>query len=97
MQANRLLRSLPPDQPVRDQLEYGDYLIWKSRSTIKNAPGFYVYLLRQNISPPEDFETSARTEARQRHRRARGAKSRGGAFSSKTNTTSTAAKRSART
>ena len=64
VQANRLLRSLPADQPVADQLEYGDYLIWKSRATIKNAPGFYVYLLRQNILPPEDFETSSRKETR---------------------------------
>jgi hypothetical protein len=64
VQANRLLRSLPADQPVGDQLEYGDYLIWKSRATIKNAPGFYVYLLRQNILPPEDFETSSRKEKR---------------------------------
>ena len=64
VQANRLLRSLPADQPVADQLEYGDYLIWKSRATIKNAPGFYVYLLRQNILPPEEFETSSRKETR---------------------------------
>jgi hypothetical protein len=64
-QANRLLRSLPVDQAIQDQLEYGDYLIWKSRGAIKNAPGFYVYLLRQNILPPEDFETSDRKQARQ--------------------------------
>ena len=64
VQGNRLLRSLPADQPIADQLEYGDYLIWKSRATIKNAPGFYVYLLRQNILPPEDFETSSRKETR---------------------------------
>jgi hypothetical protein len=37
----------------------------KSRSSIKNAPGFYVYLLRQNVLPPEDFETSTRRAARQ--------------------------------
>jgi hypothetical protein len=65
VQANRLLRSLPVDQPIQDQLEYGDYLIWKSRTTIKNAPGFYVYLLRQNIVPPETFETSSRKQANQ--------------------------------
>jgi len=65
VQANRLLRSLPSDQPIADQLEYGDYLIWKSRATIKNAPGFYVYLLRQNVLPPEEFETSSRKEKRQ--------------------------------
>jgi hypothetical protein len=63
-QAQRLLRSLPCDQPVHDQLEYGDFLIWKSRSTIKNAPGFYVYLLRQNVLPPADFETSNRRALR---------------------------------
>jgi Replication initiator protein A len=65
VQAQRLLRSLPVDRPIQDQLEYGDYLVWKSRATIKNAPGFYVYLLRQNILPPEDFETSSRKQARQ--------------------------------
>lgn len=66
VQAQRLLRSLPAGQPVQDQLEYGDYLIWKSRSTIKNAPGFYVYLLRQNILPPDEFETSNRRAAREK-------------------------------
>jgi hypothetical protein len=65
VQAQRLLRSLPVDQPIQDQLEYGDYLVWKSRSTIKNAPGFFVYLLRQNILPPDDFDTSSRKQARQ--------------------------------
>jgi hypothetical protein len=69
VQANRLLRALPSDQPIQDQLEYGDYLIWKSRSTIKNGPGFYVYLLRQNIpaaggvrnfQPPEDAPAQRR-------------------------------------
>ena len=64
-QARRLLRSLPADQPVRDQLEYGDYLVWKSRSEIKNPPGFYVYLLRENILPPDGFETTSRKDARE--------------------------------
>ena len=64
VQAHRLLRSLPADQPILDQLEYGDYLVWKSRAAIKNAPGFYVYLLRHNILPPETFETSSRKETR---------------------------------
>ncbi len=64
VQAQRLIRSLPADQPILDQLEYGDFLIWRSRATIKNAPGFYVYLLRHNILPPENFETSSRKTAR---------------------------------
>jgi len=65
VQARRLLRSVPADQPVQDQLEYGDYLIWKSRPAIKNPPGFYVYLVRENIPPSDDFETSSRRTARE--------------------------------
>jgi hypothetical protein len=64
IQAKRLLRSLPEGQPVRDQLEYGDCLIRNARETIKNPPGFYVYLLRENITPPEEFETSAKLQMR---------------------------------
>src|SRR6185503_3749340 len=64
VQAHRLLRSLPADQAIVDQLEYGDFLIWRSRATIKNAPGFYVYLLRHNILPPDNFETTSRKHAR---------------------------------
>jgi hypothetical protein len=64
VQAQRLLRLLPADQPILDQLEYGDFLVWRSKSAIKNAPGFYVYLLRHNILPPESFETSSRKQAR---------------------------------
>ncbi len=63
--SRRILKSLPPDQPVQDQLEYGDYLIWKSRPAIKNPPGFYVYLLSHNILPPAGFETSSRRNARE--------------------------------
>ena len=65
VQGRRLLRSLPAQQPIQDQLEYGDYLIWKSRQTIKNPPGFYVYLLRENILPPADFETSSLKKVRE--------------------------------
>jgi hypothetical protein len=63
-QAKKLLRSLPADQPVLDQLEYGDHLIAKSRGKIANAPGFYVYLLRERVLPPAEFETSERRQAR---------------------------------
>ena len=61
-----------------DQLEYGDYLIWKSRATIKNAPGFYVYLLRQNIlaagglrnlQPDGDARAPTRSGRREESRR----------------------------
>jgi hypothetical protein len=74
--ARRLLRALPPNQPVEDQLEYGDYVIWKTKPAIKNPPGFYVYLLRENILPPEGFETSSRKKVRQAEEQNRMAESR---------------------
>jgi hypothetical protein len=63
-------------EQVLDLLEWGDYLIRQSRSgTFRNPPGFYIYLLAEKITPPENFETSrkraireeaARTEDRER-------------------------------
>ena len=70
-QARRLLQSLPPGRPILDQLEYGDWLIAKSRKAIINPPGFYTYLLRENLLPPEDFETSAMRAARETAHQAR--------------------------
>jgi hypothetical protein len=64
--ARQLLASLPDDQPIHDQIEWGDYLIQTSRTgTFRNPAGFYVYLLRNAILPPKEFETSRRREARQ--------------------------------
>jgi Replication initiator protein A len=63
-QARRLLQSLPPDQSVMDQLEYGDWLITNSRKAIHNPPGFYTYLLRENVIPPQSFETSSQRQLR---------------------------------
>lgn len=64
-QARRLLQSLPEDRPILDQLEYGDWLIAKSKGTIHNPPGFYTYLLRQSVIPSENFETSAKRKLRE--------------------------------
>jgi hypothetical protein len=42
-----------------DQLEWGDYWIRQNLgSKILNPPGFYIYLIKANIRPPELFETS---------------------------------------
>lgn len=61
--ARQLLASLPDDQPLLDQIEWGDYLIQTSRAgRFKNPAGFYVYLLRNAILPPRGFE-SGRTRA----------------------------------
>jgi hypothetical protein len=57
--ARRLLQSLPEGQCVLDQLEYGDRVIAKSKKAIVNPTGFYIYLLRENVIPPESFESSS--------------------------------------
>ena len=62
--ARRLLQSLPADQCVMDQLEYGDWVVSKSRKAIRNPPGFYTYLLRENVIPPRTFETSSQRAIR---------------------------------
>lgn len=64
--ARQLLASIPDDQPVADQIEWGDHLIQTSRSgTFRNPAGFYVYLLRNAILPPKEFETTRRRDTRQ--------------------------------
>jgi hypothetical protein len=56
---------------IIDQLEWGDHLVANSRSPIANPAGFYVYLLRENVTPPETFETRRQREARELARQAR--------------------------
>ena len=62
--ARRLLQSLPEGQCVIDQLEYGDWLVANSRKAILNPPGFFTYLLRENVIPPQTFETSSKRALR---------------------------------
>jgi hypothetical protein len=62
--ARRILQSLPEGQSVLDQLEYGDWMIANSRKGILNPPGFYTYLLRENVIPPQSFETSSKRSLR---------------------------------
>jgi len=58
-QAKKLLANVAEGQEVMDQLEWGDYWIRKnSGSKIVNPTGFYIYLIKGNICPPEFFETS---------------------------------------
>jgi hypothetical protein len=58
-QAKKLLANIAEGQEVMDQLEWGDYWIRQnSGSKILNPPGFYIYLIKENIRPPELFETS---------------------------------------
>lgn len=54
--ATKLLSEIEPDQSVMDQLEWASYII--SQGNIKNPAGLYVTFLRDNVIPPEWFETS---------------------------------------
>lgn len=64
--ARQVLASIPDDQPIIDQIEWGDHLIHTSRAgTFRNPAGFYVYLLRNAILPPKTFESSRLRSARQ--------------------------------
>jgi hypothetical protein len=69
-QARRLLRAIPPDQPVLHQLEYADSIVAKSRN-IANPPGFYVYILRDNVLPPDSFESSVKRKLREEAERSK--------------------------
>lgn len=65
--ARRILMDCPDDQPVLDQLEYGDAEISRrqsSRDPIQNPAGFYVYLVQSNFPVPAAFETSRKRELR---------------------------------
>lgn len=54
-QARKVLVALPEGQPVLAQLRWGDRLIARSRGRIENPPGFYTYLLKEDVVPPREF------------------------------------------
>ena len=62
--ARKLLATLKPDQPILDQLEYGDLQIEQSRGKITNPPGFYISLLQRDVPVPATFESSRARNAR---------------------------------
>lgn len=69
-QARKLIISLAERQQLMDQLEWGDHLIAQAaQGKFYNPAGFYVHLIKENVSPPPKFESSRlkrlREEARQ--------------------------------
>lgn len=54
--ARKLLREISPAQPVQAQIRWIDHLV-ASSPQIKNPPGFYVSLLRDNVPIPSRFLT----------------------------------------
>ena len=57
-EARKLLRAATPEQPIAEQLAWGDHLVAASRERIFNPPGFYVYLIREKVLPPAEFLAS---------------------------------------
>jgi hypothetical protein len=54
-QAGKVLGKTAPGQLVAEQIHWGDHLIRENRGRIYNPPGFYIYLIRENVLPPADF------------------------------------------
>jgi len=54
-QARKLLGKTAPGQLVMEQIQWGDRLIRENRGRIYNPPGFYIYLIRENVLPPAEF------------------------------------------
>lgn len=53
-QAKKLLAQAPEGQRLLAQLRWGDTLIARSRGRIENPPGFYAYLIKEDIVPPAE-------------------------------------------
>jgi hypothetical protein len=74
-QARKLLLDVSQTQYMIDQLEWGDYLIAQSApGKFYNPAGFYVHLIKENIIPPDSFESNRKKrlskEAREAQSRA---------------------------
>ena len=70
-----LLNSIKPDQLVMDQLEWGDHLLRTAPPrTFYNPSGFYLHLIKENILPPEQFESSRQRRLRESARMAKEAR-----------------------
>ena len=53
--ARNLLQHLPEHQPVELQIQWVDYILSTSSGRVKNPPGFYVSLLKDDVKPPAWF------------------------------------------
>jgi hypothetical protein len=70
-QAMKILDAVQPGQNVQDQLDWGDKIVSQTKSAFRNPPGFYVSLIRDNISPPDGFETARVRQQRNQIRQER--------------------------
>jgi hypothetical protein len=65
--ARRILASTLENQPVQEQLEWGDAVVESDPTKILNPAGFYVSLIRDNVTIPSNFETTRKREARDKN------------------------------
>jgi hypothetical protein len=63
-EAEKVLAAAPAGQPVLDQIEWGEAVVAKDPRKIQNPAGFLLSLIRDNVSVPENFETSRKHQAR---------------------------------
>ncbi|MCI0723503.1 MAG: hypothetical protein L0338_31745 [Acidobacteria bacterium] len=66
--ARQLALDVPDEQPVVDQIEYAEYLIRqdrRGRGKISNPAGFFIWAIENNLSVPDDFETSRKRRLRE--------------------------------
>ncbi len=64
--AVKLLHNRQDGQDVLEQLEWGDHLISRAGDRrFYNPPGFYVYLIRNNVLPPPAFLAARRRDTAQ--------------------------------
>src|SRR5437879_7165313 len=69
--ARKLLGHISKEQQVIDQLEWADRVIHASKpGTFRNPPGFYFSLIRDNLRPPDTFESSRKQKLNQEAARA---------------------------
>ena len=69
--ARKLLDHISKEQQVADQLEWADSVIRASKpGTFRNPPGFYFSLIRDNLRPPDTFESSRKRKLNEESSRA---------------------------
>jgi hypothetical protein len=56
----RLLFEVPDDQCIETQIEWADFIISKDPRRFENPAGLYVAFIRDGITPPPSFLSSAR-------------------------------------
>ncbi len=71
-EARKLLRELPADQPVLDQLDYLDDQISRANGKFRNPAGFIVVRVRAGFALPHNFETRRERAINAARRRAEG-------------------------